>query len=80
VYTSALQKYLVSAALDSTDKATCQSSNIFGYSSGSARDSAAFGLTYKTTQTRTIRLMLCVDKTISTDLLLKFNLRKKTFL
>jgi hypothetical protein len=51
----ALQKYLVPAALDSTDKATCQSSNKFGYSSGSARDSAAFGLTYKETQTRTYK-------------------------
>jgi len=51
----ALQKYLVPAALDSTDKATCQSSNKFGYSSGSARDSAAFGLTYKETQTTTYK-------------------------
>jgi len=36
---------LVSAALDSTASATCQSSNKLGYSSGSANDSAAFELT-----------------------------------
>jgi hypothetical protein len=37
--------HLVSAALDSTASATCQSSNKLGYSSGSAKDSAALGLT-----------------------------------
>jgi len=36
---------LVSAALDSTASATCQSPNKLGYSSGSANDSAAFELT-----------------------------------
>ena len=43
---TASERYLVSAALSSRDKATCQSSNRLGYSSGSARDSAAFGLIY----------------------------------
>ena len=43
---------LVSAALDSTASATCQSSNKFGYSSGSAKDSAAFGLTCMKQQIR----------------------------
>lgn len=37
--------YLVSTALASTERATCQSSKRFGYSSGSAKDSAAFELT-----------------------------------
>ena len=40
--------YLSCAALDSTESATCQSSNKLGYSSGSANDSAAFGLTWVT--------------------------------
>ena len=33
---------LVSATLDSTASATCQSSNKLGYSAGSAKESAAF--------------------------------------
>lgn len=37
--------YLVSTALASTERATCQSSKRFEYSSGSAKDSAAFELT-----------------------------------
>ena len=40
--------YLSCAALDSTESATCQSSNKLGYSSGSANDSAALGLTWVT--------------------------------
>lgn len=43
---TASEIYLDSAALSSRDRATCQSSNRLGYSSGSARDSAAFGLIY----------------------------------
>lgn len=39
------QLYLVSETFDSTASATCQSSNKFGYSVGSAKDSAAFWLT-----------------------------------
>jgi len=44
--TATTKRYLVSAALFSRDRATCHSSKRLGYSSGSARDSAAFGLIY----------------------------------
>lgn len=37
--------HLLGARLFSTARATCQSSNRLGYSAGSAKDSAAFGLT-----------------------------------
>lgn len=38
--------YLSWARFDSTARATCQSSNKLGYSSGSAKDSAALGLIF----------------------------------
>jgi hypothetical protein len=41
--------YLWAATFCSTVSATCQSSNKFGYSAGSARESAALGLTCKGT-------------------------------
>jgi hypothetical protein len=42
-------KYLLGAIVDSTLRAICQSSNRFGYSAGSARDSAALEFTLKIT-------------------------------
>lgn len=42
-----IQRHLIPETLDSTATAICQSSNKFGYSSGSARDSAAFGFICK---------------------------------
>lgn len=44
-------KNLSWARFDSTARATCQSSNKFGYSSGSAKDSEAFGLTFTKKET-----------------------------
>ena len=41
---------LVSATFDWTERAICQSSNKLGYSSGSAKESAAFWLTCKRNQ------------------------------
>jgi len=42
-------KYLLGARVDFTLRAICQSSNRFGYSAGSARDSAALEFTLKVT-------------------------------
>jgi hypothetical protein len=45
IYENKRNKYLFGATAASTFRAICQSSNKFGYSLGSARDSAAFGFT-----------------------------------
>lgn len=45
--------HLLSEMLDSTSRERCQSSKRLGYSSGSAKDSAAFGLTFRQSTKKT---------------------------
>lgn len=47
---------LLSARFDSTARATCQSSNKLGYSSGSAKESAAFVLTFNKVRVNVMRI------------------------
>jgi len=49
-------RHLSCARLDSTASETCQSSNKFGYSWGSANDSAAFGLTFMVNQRINVKI------------------------
>lgn len=59
-----MNQNLLGATVASTLRAICQSSNKFGYSSGSANDSAAFEFTYEayeTKQTPSARKMWPLD-------------------